>query len=170
MESCFIRAQISHCLWCRCHMVFWNRGRFSLWYFDPGFNFPYDILTLPWYFDPAAHGISTPYLWYIKPSLMVLWTPLLVEMRGGSIYHEGFKIQWQKIDPGVPLSSGDIDFSQFLSRSLCFQVWDELFIISRVVKTIPIYITFYLSFDIFKEKEKLLLYVPVSYFNLPWGV
>ena len=51
----------------------------------------------PWYIDPPTHGISTPYPWYIDPLPMVYQTlsygimnsSLLVEMRGGSIYHEG---------------------------------------------------------------------------------
>ena len=90
------------------------------WYIDPS---THGILTplsmvyrppYPWYIDPPTHGISTPqpmvfwppYLWYIKPSLMVLWTPpsLLIEMRGGSIYHEGVQNTMTKIYPWVKIS------------------------------------------------------------------
>jgi hypothetical protein len=38
----------------------------------------------PWYFD-------LPYLWYIKPFLMVVWTRLLIEMRGVNLPWEGSK-------------------------------------------------------------------------------
>ena len=67
-------------------------------------------------YRPPTHGILTPlpmeyrppYLWYIKPSL-------LVEMRGGSIYHEGIQNTMTKnlpqgqntiwkIEPGVKIS------------------------------------------------------------------
>ena len=73
------------------------------WYIDPpnhGISTPY-----PWHIDPPSHGISTPNPWYFDPPAHAISTPLpmvyktlsygimnsslLVEMRGGSIYHEG---------------------------------------------------------------------------------
>jgi hypothetical protein len=44
----------------------------------------------PWYIDIPTHGILTPLPMIYQPISYVLWTlSLLVEMRGGSIYHEG---------------------------------------------------------------------------------
>ena len=58
------------------------------WYIDP----PY-----PWYIDPPTHGILTPCPWNIDPPtygisnplLCIMNSSLLVDMKGGSIYHEG---------------------------------------------------------------------------------
>jgi hypothetical protein len=100
-------------LWKFCNfwkfLKYWNWNffeKFSILIFFFKFYKIYILNPLP------THGILTPlpmvyrppYLWYIKPSLMVLWTPLLVEMRGGVQFTmRGFKIQWQKIDPGVKI-------------------------------------------------------------------
>jgi hypothetical protein len=94
----------------------WMTPEFT-WYFDPGFNFPYGILTqgsifchcilnpfmvnwtppsflpkersYPWYFDPPAHGISTPLpMIYHTLSYGIMNSSLLVEMRGG------FNLPW----------------------------------------------------------------------------
>ena len=70
----------------------------------------------PWYFDPPAHGISTPLpMVYQTLSYGSMNSSLLVEMRGGSIYHEGVQNtmtkNWTwgqntiwKIEPGVKIS------------------------------------------------------------------
>jgi hypothetical protein len=47
-------------------------------------------LPNPWYFDPLAHGILTPLpMVYQTLSYGIMNSSLLVEMREGSIYHEG---------------------------------------------------------------------------------
>ena len=66
------------------------------WYIDPlthGILTPLPMVYRPpnpWYFDPLAHGISTPLpMVYQTLSYGIMNSSLLVEMRGGSIYHEG---------------------------------------------------------------------------------
>ena len=66
------------------------------WYIDPpthGILTPLPMVYRPpnpWYFDPLAHGILTPLpMVYQTLSYGIMNSSLLVEMRGGSIYHEG---------------------------------------------------------------------------------
>jgi hypothetical protein len=72
----------------------------------------------------SIHGILTPYPWYIKPSLMVLWTPLFWQKWGGSIYDEGVQNTMTKkrprgkytiwyFDPGDNISYANLPRSQY---------------------------------------------------------
>ena len=94
------------------------------WYIDPpnhGISTPptHGILTPlpmvyrppnPWYFDPPAHGISTPLpMVYQTLSYGIMNSSLLVEMRGVQFTMRGFKIQCQKIDPGVKIPYGKLN-------------------------------------------------------------
>ena len=44
-----------------------------------------------------------PYPWYIESFLMVLWTPSFDKNEGVQFIMMGFKIPWQKFDPGVKI-------------------------------------------------------------------
>ena len=80
------------------------------WYIDP---LTHGISTLlpmvyrppnPWNVDPPAHGISTPLpIVYQTLSYGIMNSSLLVEMRGVQFTMRGFKIQLQKIAPGVKI-------------------------------------------------------------------
>jgi hypothetical protein len=73
-----------------------NPGSIYLWYFDPGFNFPYGILTpgsifchcpLPMVYQTLSYGIMN--------------SSLLVEMRGGfNLPWGGSKYNDKKLTPG----------------------------------------------------------------------
>jgi hypothetical protein len=101
-------------------MVFWPPYP---WYIDP---LNHGILTLlTMVYRPSTHGILTPlpmvyrppYPWYIDLLPMVYQTlsygimnsSLLGEMRGLQFTMMGFKIQWQKIDPGVKIPYGKLN-------------------------------------------------------------
>ena len=102
-------------------MVFWTPYP---WYIEPP---TYDSLTsLSMVFWPPYPWYFVPYTWYVDPPTMVCWPPLYMVyctpyplyltsypwyfnppthgISRGSIYHEGFKIQWWNIDPGVNIS------------------------------------------------------------------
>ena len=93
-------------------MVYWPPYP---WYIDP----PY-----PWYINPPIHGILTPHTYGIStppppPQLMVFWPPCPCNIDPPTYgisnpllwyyellsfgRNEGFKIQWQKIDPRVKI-------------------------------------------------------------------
>ena len=81
------------------------------WYIDTlrhpthGISTPYS-----WYIDPPAHGISTPLpMVYQSLSYGIMNSSLLVEMRGVQFTMRGFKIQWQKIDPGIKIPYGKLN-------------------------------------------------------------
>ena len=92
------------------------------WYIDllnHGISTPLPMVywpPYPWYIDPLTHGISTPLtMVYQTLSYGIMNSSLLVEMRGGSIYHEGVQNtmtkNWPqgqntiwKIEPGVKIS------------------------------------------------------------------
>ena len=64
----------------------------------------------PWYFDPPAHGILTPLpMVYQTLSYGIMNSSLLVEMRGGSIYHEGVQNTMTKNDPAVKIPYGKLN-------------------------------------------------------------
>ena len=84
-----------------------------LWYYEPPTH-SISIPLYPWHIESPIHGISnllplvfyslpmvyrTPYPWYSKPPLMVLWTPLFLQKWGGSIYHDGVQTTKTKIWP-----------------------------------------------------------------------
>jgi hypothetical protein len=71
------------------------------------FYYPLPIVYIeppnPWYFDPPAHGIST------RPTYGIMNSSLLVEIRGGSIYHEGVQNTMTKNCPRVKIPYGKLN-------------------------------------------------------------
>jgi hypothetical protein len=82
--------------------------------------YPLYLTSYPWYFNPPTHGILNPLPMVFWPPIHGILTPPSTHciltpypwyfdppthgISRGSIYHEGFKIQWWNIDPGVNIS------------------------------------------------------------------